>query len=319
MLSIKTIFSITNWSLTLISIFLFLLIIIIYIKTIKEDREKDVSLLLTMNTCLAAFLTSLCVITMVSSNLFHGFLLIDINFCYIFGLCYDIFECSIYYSYSLQSFYRLIRVIYYRKRTFLSYNLYRILIIIEWFIAIGLLIPTIFLKWYIILPGENYCLVPYRNITGSIYLIIVLYSIPLFSIILVYILITKYIHSTTMIRIRERTRNLRDLTVMKRIIACVLMLILLRFPTIIFILFGVFNGYLYFLTYPIVGLVTAICLILISLIILTITNKFKKQLFKFFNKTNNQINPATNQSNNQINLANNQITTPSNTLATLQY
>jgi hypothetical protein len=114
--------------------------------------------------------------------------------------------------------------------------------------------PTIFLKWYIILPGENYCLVPYRNITGSIYLIIVLYSIPLFSIILVYILITKYIHSTTMIRIRERTRNLRDLTVMKRIIACVLMLILLRFPTIIFILFGVFNGYLYFLTYPIVGL-----------------------------------------------------------------
>jgi hypothetical protein len=86
------------------------------------------------------------------------------------------------------------------------------------------------------------------------------------------------------------------------------MLILLRFPTIIFILFGVFKGYLYFLTYPIVGLVTAICLILISLITLTITNKFKKELFQFFNKNNNQINPTTNQ-----------ITTVNNTLATLQY
>lgn len=297
MVSPQTIFGIINWSLALISIFLFVLIFIIYIKIIKE-RENDVSILLIMNTCLSAFLTSLTAIVMISSNLFSGFLSRNIDFCYIFGLFYYTFECSIYYSYSLQSVYRLIRVIYYRKRSLLSYNLYRILIIVQWVIAIVLLLPTIFLHWYIIVPGETYCLVAYRNLTGSIYLIIVLYSIPLISIVLIYIAIAKYIRAPTIIHMRERGRNLRDFTVLKRIVICVLMLIILRFPTIIFILYGVFNGELFFLTYPIVGLVTAICLMLISLITIKITNKIQKRLIKFFISNNNRINPTGIQTNN---------------------
>jgi len=170
-----------------------------------------------------------------------------------------------------------------------------------------LILPSIYLKWYILIEGENYCLVPYTYITGSVYLLTVLYSIPLFSIILVYILITKYIRSTTMIRIRERARNLRDLTVIKRIILCVLMLVLLRFPAIIFIVFGVFRGSLFFLTYPIVLLVTAICLMFIGLITIKITHKFRKQFFKIFNQNNNQIHPTTNRP-----------TPGNNTLATIQ-
>ena len=236
---------------------------------------------------------------MVSSNLFGGFLSNNMDFCNVFGLFYDIFECSIYYSYCLQSIYRLIRVIYYRKRYLLSLKLYKILIFGQWLLAIALILPTLFLKWYIRLPGENYCLIPYTNIVGSIYLILVLYSIPLLTIISIYLLITRHIRSTTVIRITERQRNLRDLTVIKRIIICVFMLILLRFPTIIFIIFGVINGQLYSLTYAIVGLVTAICLILIGLVTISITNKFKKELFKHFYRNNNQTQPANIPSNNE--------------------
>jgi hypothetical protein len=110
-----------------------------------------------------------------------------------------------------------------------------------------------------------------------------------------------------MIRLAQRTKNLRDIAVMKRIILCVLMLILLRFPAIIFIIFGVFNGSLFFLTYPILGLVTSICLTFIGLITIAITNKFKKQVFKIFNHVNTQIYPTTNR-----------VTPVNNTLATIQ-
>jgi len=298
MLSAGNIFGIINWCLTLISIFIFILILFIYIKIRNQERETDVSILLTMNTCLSAFLTSIAVIIMVSSNIFKDFLLYNIKFCYIFGLFYDIFECSIYYSYSLQSFYRLCRIIYYKNKYFSSYKLYKMLILIQWLLTSCLLIPTLIVNWYIRLPSENYCLIPYTNLIASFYLILVLYSIPLLTIITFYILITKYIHSTTILQIKQRERNLRDLTVIKRISICVFILICLRFPTIAFIIFGILNGHLYFLTYAIVGFVTASCLIFIGLITISITNKFKKEILKYFNKTTNQIQPLNRQTFN---------------------
>ncbi|CAF0805305.1 unnamed protein product [Adineta steineri] len=288
------IFGIINWSLALISIIIFVFIFLIFIEIIHEERSNDPSTLLILNTCFSAFLTSLTVVIMIGSNLFHEFLLIDLNICYICGLLYDTFECSIYYSYCLHAFYRLIRVIYYNRRNFLSYNLYKLLILIQWLLTISLILPTYFFKWYIHLPTEKYCLIPYTNIIGSIYLILFLYSIPLLTIIMIYVLITNHIRSPTIIRIQERQRNLRDLTVIKRIIVCVLMLVILRFPTIIFIIFGLITDHLYYLTYPIVGFVTAICLILIGILTILATNKIKKNLLKHLNHPTTQIHPTHN-------------------------
>ncbi|CAF3834675.1 unnamed protein product [Adineta steineri] len=292
MLTASLIFGITNWSLALISIIIFFFIFIIFAQIIREERASDVSIILVLNTCFTAVSTSFAVVVMVSSNIFSPFLLINPSVCNVFGLFYDIFECSIYYSYCLQAFYRLCRVIYYKKKILLSYDLYKVLILVQWLVTIILILPTYFLKWYIHLPTEKYCLIPYTNIIGSIYLIVFLYSIPLFTIIMVYVLITRHIRSPNIIRMQERQRNLRDLTVIKRIIICVLMLVVLRFPTIIFIIYGVVNGGLFFLTYAIVGFVTGICLILIGLITIITTNKIKKCIMKFFNYNTNQIHPT---------------------------
>ncbi|CAF1084821.1 unnamed protein product [Adineta steineri] len=292
MLTASLIFGITNWSLALISIIIFFFIFIIFAQIIREERASDVSIILVLNTCFASVLTSFAVVVMVSSNIFSPFLLINPSFCNVFGLLYDIFECSIYYSYCLQAFYRLCRVIYYKKKILLSYDLYKVLVLVQWLVTIILILPTYFFKWYIHLPTEKYCLIPYTNIIGSIYLIIFLYSIPLFTIIMVYVLITRHIRSPNIIRMQERQRNLRDLTVIKRIIICVLMLVVLRFPTIIFIIYGVVNGELFFLTYAIVGFVTGICLILIGLITIITTNKIKKSIMNFFNYNTNQIHPT---------------------------
>ncbi|CAF0930992.1 unnamed protein product [Adineta steineri] len=288
------IFGMMTWSLALISIGIFVFIFCIFIQIIHEDKSNDPSTLLILNTCFSAFLTSLIVIIMISSNLFYEFLLININICYICGLLYDTFECSIYYSFCLRAFYRLVRVFYFNRRIFSSYNLYKYLVLTQWLLTISLILPAYFFKWYIHLPTEKYCLIPYTNITGSIYLLIFLYSIPLVTITIIYILITHHIRSPTIIRIQERRRNLRDLTVIKRIIICVLMLVTLRFPTIMFIIVGLINGDLFFLTYPIVGFVTAICLILIGSSTILGTNKIKKNLLRYFNYPSTQIYPTQN-------------------------
>ncbi|CAF1216102.1 unnamed protein product [Adineta steineri] len=111
---------------------------------------------------------------------------------------------------------------------------------------------------------------------------------------MIYILITRHIRSPTIIRIQERQRNLRDLTAIKRIIVCVLMLVILCFPTIIFVIFDLINGDLNYLTCPIVGSVTAICLILIGLLSILATNKIKKSFLKHLNHSSTQIHPTQN-------------------------
>jgi hypothetical protein len=306
MLPISTLFGIFNGCLILISTFAFILIFVIVYKYHRALR--DISFLLTCNTCLSGLLTCITICLMTSSNLFNGFLIVDLKFSCIWGLLYDIFECSLYHSYYLQSFYRLCRVVFYKKRSLRCYSLYLILILIEWLLIFLLLLPPYFLNWYSRLPTEKYCLIPYTSVGPEVYHIIVLYTIPLICITSNYVWITIFIRDssrTTSIRltIQQRQRNQRDLTVIKRIIILISILILLRFPTIIFMIYGIINGDLFPLTYPIVGLITAICLIVIALINIYITPQLRRTILNFFNYQNNRIHVQT----VQINAANIQI------------
>lgn len=306
MLPISTLLGIVNGCLILISTFIFILIFVIIYKCHRTLR--DISFLLTCNTCLSGLLTCITICLMTSSNLFNGFLTVDLKFSCIRGLLYDIFECSLYHSYYLQSFYRLCRVVFYKKKSFQCYSLYLILILIEWLLIFLLLLPPYFVNWYSRLPTEKYCLIPYTSIGPEIYHIIVLYTIPLACIMSNYIWITIFIRDssrTTSIRltIQQRQRNQRDLTVIKRIIILISILILLRFPTIIFMIYGIINGDLFPLTYPIVSLITAICLIIIALINIHITPQLRRTILNFFNYQNNRIHVQT----EQINAANTQI------------
>jgi len=254
---------------------------------------------------------------MVSSNLFNGFLIVNLEFGCIWGLFYDIFECSIYHSYYLQSFYRLCRVVFYKKRSIQSFSLYIILILIEWLLILLILLPPYFVNWYAHLTGENTCLIPYTSVGPEVYHIVVLYTIPLGSIILTYICITVFIRrsssNTAAIRIgaQQRQRNQRDLIIIKRIIIVISILVALRFPTIIFMIYGIIYGELYPLTYSIVGLITAICLIIIGLIIIYITPQLRKTILEFFNYQANRVDVQTHQSR-QIDLRNTPISIAGN-------
>ncbi|CAF3513584.1 unnamed protein product [Rotaria sp. Silwood1] len=218
---------------------------------------------------------------MIGSKLFNDFLTKNIVFCYVFGLFYDIFECSMYYSYSIQAFYRLCRIVFYKKKYLVSHSLYIILIIIQWLLVLGFLVPTIFFHWYSRLPTEQYCIIPYTNIRAEIYHILLLYIIPIICITTTYIWITIFMHQraqTSLIAstVLRRKRNERDLIVIKRIILLTSLLIILRFPTIIFIVYAVMSGNVFLFTYDIIGIFTSTCLIFIGISTIYTTPQLRK-------------------------------------------
>ncbi len=306
MLSVETIVGIFNWCLIYIGIGIYL---VIFISVLKCNRElRDVSLLLTCNTCLSAFLTCIAACIMIGSNLFSGFLTYNIVFCYAWGLFYDICECSIYFSYCLQAFYRLCRVVFYKKKFLSCYSLYIILIIVQWLLVLVLLLPPVFINWYTRLLTEQYCLIPYTYIGPEIYHILILYLIPLICLVVVYMWITTYMRSisqasTLVVAAIQRQRNHRDLAVIKRILMLLSILIVLRFPTIIFMIYAVVTGSLYPLTYGIVGIITSVCLIFIGIITINITPQLQKPILRFFGLHNNRIDTGPmplNQLNNPV-------------------
>ena len=279
MASTALILSILTCTLNFIAIFIFFFIIILGILCRRDMR--DISLVLTYNTCVAALLTCLAVSIMITSNLSSGFLTFNFTFCCIWGLMYDMCQCSIYHSFYLQAFYRLCRVIFYKKKSLLSYSLFLSLIFVQWSLTIIILLPPFFLGWYTRLQYEQYCLVPYLNYGAELYHIMILYAIPIVCISGTYIAITRYIRKssrqpTMILAVNQQQRNLRDLTVMKRILALISVLIALRGPTVIFMIYAIINGQLYPYTFSIVGLITALCMIFMGLMLIHITPQLRK-------------------------------------------
>ncbi|CAF0921568.1 unnamed protein product [Adineta steineri] len=294
MASIATILGITDWCFNFLGILIFLLIFIIII--IKCRRKlHDISLVLTLNSCIASIFTCLTICIMICSNLTTGFLTFDHKFCIFWGLLHDEFTCAIYYSYCLHGIYRLCRVVFYKNKVLVVYSLYIKLIFCQWLLTILILLPPVFLNWYTKISTENYCLVPYTNLVAETYHIIVIYLIPLICIAIIYIRITTFIRNSSHVSLfilekRQRHRNMRDLTVLKRIIILMLILTSLRLPATVFMIYDTIIGHLYPYTFSIVGLITSICLIFVALLTIHITPQLRKNIFIFHNRRNNQIN-----------------------------
>jgi hypothetical protein len=111
--------------------------------------------------------------------------------------------------------------------------------------------------------------------------------IPLVCIAIIYIWITIFIRYTSrtassiILATNQRRRNLRDLTVIKRIVILISILVALRFPTVIFMIYAVNIGHLYIFTFDIVGLVTSVCMIFIGLMMIHMTPQLRNN-FSFF-------------------------------------
>mgnify|MGYP001100918783 CR=1 FL=1 len=287
MQTIPLILNILNFSFNIFSISIYFGIILTIFK--HQRVVKDIPLMLTYNTCFAAFLACLTVCFMAISNFTNGFLIYSYDFCIFWGLLYDIFVCSIYHSYYLQAFYRLCRVVFYKKKFLLNHRLFIILILGQWFIAILILLPPIIFHWYQMLANEYYCLVPYTNYVAETYHISAIYLMPIVFIVVAYVWIANFIRSTsrtttTLLGAHQRQRNQRDLTVIKRIATLISILVALRFPTIIFMIAAHIQGYLYVYTFGIVGLITSLCMIIIGCMMIYITPQLRNYFLNFISR-----------------------------------
>lgn len=286
------VFGIISACFNVLATVVFMIIVLVAIRLRRE--RTDISLLLTINTCLASLLTCLAVCIMISSNFWSGFLTVNLEFCFIWGLLYDIFQCSIYHSYFLQALFRLCRVVFYRKKSLLSFSLYQALIIVQWFISVLVLLPPYFLHWYMPLLTEEYCLIPYTSIGPEMYHIIILYLLPLIGIICIYVWISRFIRRSSQAAAQNlaahlRRRNERDLAMIKRIVLMISVLVAMRFPTIIFMIYAAITRYLHPITFSVVGVITSICLAAVGVMTVYFTPKLHNNLCCIMNMADNRI------------------------------
>lgn len=259
------------------AIIVFSIIIVLFVKS--RDNRVDITLILTVNTAVAGLLTCSTTVIMNFSNFFSAFLTWNMNFCHFWGLFYDISLCEMYHSYYLHASYRLIRVVFFRKKNLLALDLYMKLIGVQWLLIVILLLPPLVLDSYQILPNENFCLVPYTNLSAELYHIGLLYVIPICFTFTAYLWVTVFIRNSSRIAIRSLTtanlyrRNQRDLTMAKRVTLMLLFLVVLRFPTIILTTYSFISGYLHVSTYPLVGLIASLCLLFTGLMTIQMTPK----------------------------------------------
>ena len=170
---------------------------------------------------------------------------------------------------------------------------------VQWGVTILVLLPPFFLHWYTPLPIEKYCLVPYTLIGPEMYHIIILYLIPLVSIIGIYIWISTFVRRSTRaaaqtLGSQQHRRNQRDLTKIKRIILMISVSVLMRLPPIIFMIYAAIVGHLLPLTFTVVVVITSLCLTLIGVLSIYLTPRLHKNLHLILNFRQNQIHVGSN-------------------------
>ena len=137
------------------------------------------------------------------------------------------------YSLTLQALYRYIIVVYPRRLFWQSISVQGVLVCFCWIFCITSLLPW-FLAGYSTYDVNNQlCMLPFRRAIPVIYNVSIVYLIPLCFIILIYVKLVRYVHrmdshngSSTQTVFQAR----RELTVVKRIVTIISVLVIFGLP-----------------------------------------------------------------------------------------
>jgi hypothetical protein len=265
-----------NLALTIIISIGILSIILIF-----HRRTRSVPILLASHTCLAILLSAIVLATMIISSLL-GFLGIHLYehdntiWCLWSGFLVHGFLCALYDAYGLQAIFRFLRVVFYQRRIFHSFQLYCILIPFDILFAVVCISPVLIWHDVVYLPSEFYCQTPFINLPAILYVAMRLYAFPLFGLFGIYWYLVRYIRRTSLLADtvdarRRAHNNVRDLIVIKRLLIIVVLLILLGLPSIIFMIMFIFTGHLLSITYRIGWLFVSFSLVLLVFLLIRYT------------------------------------------------
>ncbi|UJR20220.1 hypothetical protein I4U23_023351 [Adineta vaga] len=178
--------------------------------------------------------------------------------------------CTIFYSNTLQAMYRLCRVVFYLRPSLQSFQLYQILILIQWIICFLIAIPTFLLDDFKYLNTDYHCQIEFTSIRSTMLNGTLAYVIPMDITIGCYMYTVRKMRQgnnsliQTMTHIQKITAR-RDLIVLFRI--CILLGLLMVFyiPSSIILFIYIATGYLPWWSSQIQWLVFSISIICVTI------------------------------------------------------
>ncbi|CAF0713033.1 unnamed protein product [Adineta steineri] len=225
---------------------LILVFLIIYrLVTMYIGQSERISLYLTLNT-LCAFISMFIVlfIHVNLSTICHDFNMnlfrwkFDSMECRLCGFIFFSVICSVFWSYSLQVFFRFVRVVYPMNSWINHIKIYLFLFIpIQWLIAFAIVIPllTRLNGIHLLLPNEMYCGVQFEKFSAVVYASVAEVWIPIIIISACYVKIVRTIRQRSSKQL-PFLRNRRDVKVIHRIIIMIFILSVMNIPTIIYLI-----------------------------------------------------------------------------------
>ena len=283
----------------IISIFVVIYVVIIYISKRNSRKSFHLSLILTCNTSLTIICSSITLTFMTISSLSDDqnitYLQFIINwFCHIRGYLIYVFIISLYLSYILQAAYRYFRIVHHKYRYLRTISTFSYYIVGQWMLSFILIFPIFILNensssLLIYIPEYSNCLIPFTNIRGVVFISIIVYFSPL--------CILCWIYSQILIDLRRkrnepistlkvRRQNKRDATVIKRISIVIIVLATLCCPLILFSIRYLITGHLHWSAYRICWMAISLSLAFISLSSLYVTPQIYKKIRRIFGCTN---------------------------------
>ncbi len=285
--SIATTFTIVTMILTSFTILFDCTIIfrLIYSGKLKKRYSKSSSrrlgLLHSINTYIHIIGETSIFLLMSSRTLYGDFYLNPSEeispswHCRLLNCLMSMFASGIYGSCFLQSLFRYCRVMKPHQSLYRKFSFHCRLIILHWILIIILSIPIWFRSVY--LSSENFCLNRFTDTYSSIYISITSVVIPVSLIIIVYVKLVLYIKNNWQSRKRWR-RMKRDISVIKRIILLVFVLLNVSTAAIILWLLMFIQQYLHPLSYRILCFIIGISMPICSITLLIVSPQLRRSL-----------------------------------------
>lgn len=268
-----------------IIICLFIILLVIFLRR----QIHTVPLILACHTCLTLLASAVILASMITSSLF-GFMHTntelnkDTIWCRWRGFLVHGFLCALYDSYVLQATYRFCRVVLYRHKNLFHFPLYCVYILIISSFSLISISPVFIRGDVIYLSTEYYCQTPFTNIHAILYIAIRLFFIPIALIAIIYVCLLRYIRQRNLFLYRHRRTKCtrRNLVVIRRLLLMLTVLILLGFPSVIFLIIFIFTGYLVSLTYRIGWLSVSFSLVFLAYMLIQLTRPLRKTMRRIF-------------------------------------
>jgi hypothetical protein len=145
---------------------------IVYHLVKTRNSPNRVALLLTGNMYLSILMS--CIILLdeyVRVLPGHIYSLISLNdgiYCQILAYLKVVSVSAIFYSNTLQAIYRLCRIVFYTRQSLQSFQLYKIMIIIQWIICFLIILPNLLLGDFKYLIDDYHCQVELTDIRNGL-------------------------------------------------------------------------------------------------------------------------------------------------------